>query len=102
MIGKDELHSPLVTVDQRDNDLWARNQYLYFHLKNMGLHVRAVELNGKIDQIIVAAGPPQVPFLVRSPAKDDIFLPLEGSEVGEIIGTAASFGDNVVDFPPTT
>ena len=49
-----------------------------FPLEEYGFACKAVELNGKIDQIIVAAGPPQVPVLVRSPAKDDIFLPIGG------------------------
>ena len=69
----------------------------------MALHVKAVMIEGEerpvIDQIIVAAAPPQVPVLINSTTSADVFKPLERGQVGEIVGSVADFGDNVVDFP---
>ena len=83
---------------------WERNQSLYFHLKNLGLHVKAVLRSDdkgegpEIDQIIVSVAPPQVPLVVPSDS-GYVSAPVEGTEIGEVVGTAAGFGDNVVDLP---
>ena len=93
-----------VSVIDSGNSLWAKNNHLYFTLKSMGLHVKAVMIEGEegpvIDQIIVAAAPPQVPVLINSTTSTSVFTPLERGEIGEIVGSVADFGDNVVDFPP--
>lgn len=86
-------------------EIWARNQRLYFQLKNMGLHVKAVLCDDdkegiKIDQIIVSVAPPTVPIVIDGSISCHVSPPVKGTEIGEVITSSVSFGDNVVDFPP--
>ena len=66
----------------------------------MGLHVDAVLVGGnpdKIDSLIVSTAPRTVNV---DALPSNVGLPVQGTQVGNMISPPVSNRENVIDFPP--
>ena len=83
--------------------VWNRNKRLYDTLMGMGLHTEVVLCRDdptKIEQIIVAAGPPSVILQVAEhPAQTGVSAPVQGTHVVHDVKAAQRQGDNVISLP---
>lgn len=79
-------------------DIWSRNERLYETLINMGLVCSPIFADGsdsKIEAIHVSTGLP-----TEHAAQSGVGLPVKRAKVAEMVATAKSSSDNVVNFPP--
>ena len=83
--------------------VWDRNKRLYDTLMVWGYTQRFVLCRDdptKIDQIIVAAGPPSVILQVAEhPAQTGVSAPVQGTHVVDDVKAAQRQGDNVISLP---
>jgi len=80
-----------------------RNTLLWAYLATHGHYVEAVrpsEDSEEIDCLIVSVAPPTLPIRVLHPSTTGgVGLPVEGAEVGQVVGPAAGVRDNVINLP---
>lgn len=75
----------------------TRTERLYEFLKNMGLFVSPIFVDGEIDSLHVAVDLPRYP--AQGTTEAGVVAPVEGAKVGEEIEASEDRGESVVDFP---
>ena len=96
-------------IDPCHMDVGSRNRRLYELLKGMGLVVSPIShpdprRKDQIDCILVSVSAPvnivRVAGVQPTVSASDVFSPLQGNEVEEVVGPSLGDGDKVVLFPP--
>ncbi len=78
-------------------DRESRLQRLYDTLKNMGLFVSPIFVDGSMDSFHVAVDLPR--YSAQGTPEAGVVAPMESPKVADTVATTEGVGDNVVDFP---
>lgn len=74
-----------------------RTERLYEQLKNMGLFVSPIFIDGEMDSLQVSVGLPK--YVAQEAAKAGVISPVQGASIGGSIESTQGSRANVVDFP---
>lgn len=79
-------------------DRGSRIERLHAFLKNMGLYVSPMFVDGELDSLHVAVDLPR--YSTEQPTEASVNTPVKGAEIVEAVASAERDGMNVIDFPP--